>query len=247
MSSARPAARAPSNQAQLNPACTGATDSSSIRRNIAGHRSRDGSASAWTGGGTDYGGCAGRHQAFLQDADQSVALPSKDEKLRLAFVPGVDVANDTYIVQGDVSGPNATCVADKGLGIFGQVNRGVGFASIKDGTSNTLMTGEMQRIENKTASGGFDASSGPVFSHDGWAIGGSSTLFTTGCPYPVDSKTYPLMNNGYFPSPGSDHAGGANYGLGDGSVRFIKNTVNARTFHRLGNRADGELVSADEY
>jgi hypothetical protein len=35
--------------------------------------------------------------------------------------------------------------------------------------------------------------------------------------------------------------------FGDGSVRFVKNTINALTFQKLGHRADGQLISSDEY
>ena len=200
----------------------------------------------WTGGGTDYGGCIGRYQGFLVDADQSLVLANKDDKLPLCFVPGVDVADEAYKVAGDVSGANATCKAEKGWGIFGRVNTSTSFAEIRDGTSNTLMTGELQRIIRKRADGPFNTMSGPVLSHDGWAIGGSPTSFTTGYPYPADAKTKRLMNNGYFPSPGSDHAHGANFGLADGSVRFIATTVNPNIFALLGSMADKVAIGVDD-
>jgi prepilin-type processing-associated H-X9-DG protein len=43
-------------------------------------------------------------------------------------------------------------------------------------------------------------------------------------------------------SPRSMHPGGVNAALGDGSVRFITETVNLLTFQRLGNRKDGQVV-----
>ena len=45
----------------------------------------------------------------------------------------------------------------------------------------------------------------------------------------------------------SFHPGGANFCFGDGSVRFLKNSISTVVFNRLGNRADGELISADSY
>jgi len=44
---------------------------------------------------------------------------------------------------------------------------------------------------------------------------------------------------------GSTHAGGAQFVLGDGSVRFINQSINPTTFKNLGNRADGELPPGD--
>ena len=45
----------------------------------------------------------------------------------------------------------------------------------------------------------------------------------------------------------SNHPGGANVLLGDGSVRFIKSTIAINTWWSLGTRANGEIVSADSY
>jgi prepilin-type processing-associated H-X9-DG protein len=47
--------------------------------------------------------------------------------------------------------------------------------------------------------------------------------------------------NGIVP-PRSMHTGGVNGLLGDGSVRFIQNTIDILTFQRLGNRSDGGVL-----
>ncbi|WP_339730994.1 DUF1559 domain-containing protein [uncultured Gimesia sp.] len=52
---------------------------------------------------------------------------------------------------------------------------------------------------------------------------------------PID----PLLKVGGF---GSNHMGGANFALGDGSVRFISENIDAALFEQLGNRADGKLI-----
>lgn len=49
-------------------------------------------------------------------------------------------------------------------------------------------------------------------------------------------------NFGIFP-PRSLHPGGVNAVFGDGSVRFIANTVDVLTFQRLGHRSDGVPVT----
>jgi prepilin-type N-terminal cleavage/methylation domain-containing protein/prepilin-type processing-associated H-X9-DG protein len=45
----------------------------------------------------------------------------------------------------------------------------------------------------------------------------------------------------------SNHPGGVNTAMGDGSVRFIKDSVNYQTWWALGTRGGGEILSADSY
>jgi len=53
-------------------------------------------------------------------------------------------------------------------------------------------------------------------------------------------------NTGTMP-PSSNHPGGVNICFADGSVRFIKNTVNLQTWWALGTRGGGETISSDSY
>jgi prepilin-type processing-associated H-X9-DG protein len=46
---------------------------------------------------------------------------------------------------------------------------------------------------------------------------------------------------------GSAHPGGVNVLFLDGSVKFIKDTVNYNTWFALGTRNGGEVISADQY
>ncbi len=45
----------------------------------------------------------------------------------------------------------------------------------------------------------------------------------------------------------SNHPGGVNMAMGDGSVRYIKDTINYQTWWALGTRNMGEIISADSY
>ncbi len=138
------------------------------------------------------------------------------------------------MVPSDTTGAAAPLTA---FGIFGQLNISTSFAAIKDGLSNTIMTGELQRIVTIQTNGPFNASTGPNtagygYSRDGWAIGGECTLFTTGY------YNGTIMNNGYYPAPGSDHANGGNFGLADGSVTYINTNVDPNVFCLMGSMAD---------
>ena len=43
------------------------------------------------------------------------------------------------------------------------------------------------------------------------------------------------------------HPGGVNVLFADGSVRFVKNSINIRTWMALGTKAGGEVLSSDSY
>ena len=43
------------------------------------------------------------------------------------------------------------------------------------------------------------------------------------------------------------HPGGANVLMGDGSVRFIKQSINLLVWQALSSRSVGEVISADSY
>ena len=45
----------------------------------------------------------------------------------------------------------------------------------------------------------------------------------------------------------SNHPGGVNTGMGDGSVKFIKDSVSLQTWWALGSRNQGEVISSDSY
>ncbi len=55
---------------------------------------------------------------------------------------------------------------------------------------------------------------------------------------PDDSVTVPAS---------SSHPGGVNVTMGDGSVRFIKSSINRMTWWNLGTRNGGEVVGADQF
>ena len=205
----------------------------------------NGTTTTWTGGGTDYGGCAGRVYGWTQDGLTTAtvgnhAITDPNSTAYIPYVPQNPPYNATLLSNGSNDS------SSKRLGMFGQINTSASFGSVRDGTSNTIMTGELQRITTPPPSGtttiGYNSSTGPYFSQDGWAVGGSATAFSTGLSYPT-SPTSPLMNNGLFGSPGSDHSGVSNFGMGDGSVRSLNATMNADVFSLLGSMADNVAVS----
>ncbi len=47
--------------------------------------------------------------------------------------------------------------------------------------------------------------------------------------------------------PTSNHPGGVNLCMADGSVRYIKDTIGLPTWWALGTRDGGEIISSDAY
>ena len=50
-----------------------------------------------------------------------------------------------------------------------------------------------------------------------------------------------------FAGSRSKHPGGVNSLMGDGPVKFMKNTINPVTWIALGSISSGEVISADQY
>jgi len=98
-------------------------------------------------------------------------------------------------------------------------------AEIRDGTSETVMIGEVQRMYGDTDR---------TKSLDGWAVGGASNLFdgATGYNTPGPGREDDDQGvNGYnFQAPGSDHPGGANFGMADGHAKWLKTPKDLYTY-----------------
>ena len=50
-----------------------------------------------------------------------------------------------------------------------------------------------------------------------------------------------------YSNASSNHSGGCNVLMGDGSVKFVKATINNQTWWSIGTKANGEVVGSDAY
>ncbi len=103
-------------------------------------------------------------------------------------------------------------------------------ASIGDGTSNTFLVGEtdfMPKGVPSTEYGGVWA-----YGYIGYSWG------TTFHPFNKHDNTDTIY--GAFRS---QHTGGANFALTDGSVRFVSQSIDPQTYQWLSTRAGGEVVN----
>ena len=123
-------------------------------------------------------------------------------------------------------------------------NSKVKFGDITDGTSNTVVVGECVFVEDKNTRKWAAIWVG----HTGYYCSPDATI---GCGVRISDNMWHLDDvsaqiNGTAPQAfGSRHPGGANFGFGDGSIRFFKSTANPVTIKWLGSRNDGRVIAYD--
>ncbi|MFM7114116.1 MAG: DUF1559 domain-containing protein, partial [Planctomycetota bacterium] len=120
-------------------------------------------------------------------------------------------------------------------------------AAIIDGTSNTILLGEVaaQRISTTY---GLAAASTPIWAGGNPNLGGASTPQNyfratgglNGTLYPINSTLSAASMDLSF---NSSHSGGANFLLGDASVKFISSSVDPIAYAAAGSKAGGETAA----
>ena len=132
--------------------------------------------------------------------------------------------------------------------------------SVTDGLSQTVFLGERAPILNDSTwagivpagamcprpplGGGGGGPGGASCEQAGAFVGvhsGPSQFESPSVIHPPNSRLY--HDDEMF----AQHSGGANVLLGDGSVRFIKESINPQTWSALSSCRGGELISADAY
>jgi prepilin-type N-terminal cleavage/methylation domain-containing protein len=133
----------------------------------------------------------------------------------------------------------------------------VRFGDISDGTSNTLMFGEYSSAIGLPA--GLRAPTSAWGAIQPWTWG--YYCYEAPCPgfashpnggwlmidhkyveFPINFQGSYLTNNAPFRS---NHVGGANFSLSDGSVQFLSSNMSMSTYYALATRATGEVAVMD--
>jgi prepilin-type N-terminal cleavage/methylation domain-containing protein/prepilin-type processing-associated H-X9-DG protein len=131
-------------------------------------------------------------------------------------------SNNSY---GDLSGPYPTAT-----GIFWRGTNVVKISSVTDGTSNTMLAAEA--LPNKC-------------NWNAWSESNSSVA-TTSIPMNQTVNT-DRTNPSYCYGFQSQHPGGMNAAFCDGSVKFLKTTINQNIYRGISTKAGFETISSDSY
>ena len=114
------------------------------------------------------------------------------------------------------------------------------FASVTDGTSNTIFVGE-----RNTRDPLFDSTGDNLDFWGWWAFGAEGDVLLSAAERinwkmtQVTQQEYDLRINVF----GSGHSGGANFAMGDGSVRSLADGTDLITLQRLCMHEDGNVVN----
>ena len=115
-------------------------------------------------------------------------------------------------------------------GIFWRGTMQVKIGSVTDGTSNTMLAAEA--LPN-------------TCNWNAWTESNSSVASTS---IPMNqTANKDRTNPGYCYGFRSQHPGGMNAAFCDGSVRFLKNTINQLVYRYISTRAGAEVVASDSY
>jgi prepilin-type N-terminal cleavage/methylation domain-containing protein/prepilin-type processing-associated H-X9-DG protein len=129
-----------------------------------------------------------------------------------------------------------------------QTVQSAGFASVTDGLSHTILVGEV--LPNADADNNFWTSPGAVAGTTiplGWDTE-SGDPYLPSCRNQFQQPGAPLNCRFSAAAKGfsSRHPGGASFLFADGSVHFLKGSINHVTYNALGSRNGGEVISDDD-
>jgi prepilin-type N-terminal cleavage/methylation domain-containing protein/prepilin-type processing-associated H-X9-DG protein len=168
----------------------------------------------------------------------------------------------SYGIRDCVDGTSNTVAFSEGLVGDGSTNwtRAAGIAQLKtlpatsqimDASANwTAVQAGLQAclVSWNAQSGKLNTGRGNFWFHGTQAQTLFNTVMTPNSTiYPFSFCSNAAIGDAEFVVANSNHPGGVNVLFGDGSVKFIKNSINQVTWWALGSRAGNEVISSDSY
>ena len=119
-------------------------------------------------------------------------------------------------------------------------------ADITDGTSGTLMIGEFDYgLKDLPWLGCTSPRPDGAWSRSQWAVGVHGGGWTWGSTFGAFNPDQYVLGRSYAFNFRSEHPGGVNFAMVDGSVRFVEETIDHDVLDAMATR-DGEEVIADD-
>jgi len=132
-------------------------------------------------------------------------------------------------------------------GMFCRFSTPISLSQCTDGTSQTLLLGESLPATNAHMQKGWYTSYGAQLSTTIIPINYSiNETDTSWCGSAGAGPARSMMNNNIAWGFRSRHRGGANFTFADGSVHFLSESIDHKTFQLLGCRNDGQVVGPYE-
>jgi prepilin-type N-terminal cleavage/methylation domain-containing protein/prepilin-type processing-associated H-X9-DG protein len=206
---------------------------------------------------------------FLCPSDAQTVLPVGWAGINYRVNYGTSIVNaygaeDTASVDTSMPPPNGTFFLDNLINI----------AVVTDGTSNTAAFGEHVKGDYSNAisteiADTYEPGTYPATAAQAYLDCQAVNIFdltkqgnsNAGGPWMTDGHTQARYYHAFQPNTrscmfppqrvsttaNSRHPGGVNLCLADGSVRFVKSTVNLVPWQALGTRNGGEVISSDSF
>lgn len=202
-----------------------------------------------------------KHVDFQVGVYDAKNLPVRRLRMDVLHCPSTvskDFASDYAAVHHDREAP----IDVTNNGVF-FLNSRIRHEQVADGLSNTLFLGEKGSDDSDL---GWMSGTRATLRNTAWGPAGTPLNPPV---FPRNAEGLPVLNEAVErqlasaggsaatskPNPrllfvggfGGPHSGGAIYAFGDGSIRFLPETIDPPTYRRLGNRADGELLDMGTY
>jgi prepilin-type N-terminal cleavage/methylation domain-containing protein/prepilin-type processing-associated H-X9-DG protein len=210
------------------------------------------------GMGNELGGTTSGKPLIVRDTDVSIFwCPSQPDVSNGTQKGGFQPSNYNGNMGTRIGNGNDDCICTgvanlsdmlnnpwgcmNGNGIF-YVRSKTRFNDVIDGLTNTIFVSEVPD-SGGDAMGGFSAGADRKAIFSG---GGDSNPPTEMTEFLIAAESNDPINGGAEEAAGSWHVGGAHFLMGDGSVRFLSENIDMKTYQAISTRAGGETANLTE-
>jgi len=214
--------------------------------------------------------CPSSEQSYVMYADPAMTLENLLKGNYVACFGGGAFVDSTPLGNRALAGifDTVTTITKYPVLQRSALGKGVKIAAVTDGTSNTVAFSEVLAWHLPTHAATSSEPAGANTDQRGAMEfpGAGGNIFMTNFPpnsrgtdvlqsceptippnHPMACQTNVSTDGLVWAAARSQHPGGVNAAFGDGSVHFIKSSINPTIWVALGTRSGGEVISSDGY